>query len=253
MTSLFRAAEPSPVVSFDGIIGSISHLPTERCWGFVAGVYRHIASPPLGHPSSHRAMLRHRRGWGATRSEPFTYIVYDSYWLAHIDIHQFSILFLDRTVGSLPAPSIWSRSIMTQFNLDYTRSVGPIGRLFAGRTIIHWRLLRLMQRGNTSNFLTPMGASPPPGPPSLLQNDAGASSRTVIDLHRWTENDNWPLTLTERCRGIVANRSTAKWAIRVYRLCCTLAHIDPQQFSILFLDRTAGPPPPFISSGGPPK
>ena len=31
MTSLFRAAGPSPVVSFDGIIGSISHLPTERC------------------------------------------------------------------------------------------------------------------------------------------------------------------------------------------------------------------------------
>ena len=144
MTSLFRAAGPSPVVSFDGIIGSISHLPTERCWGFVAGVYRHIASPPLGHPSSHRTMLRHRRRWGATRSEPFTYIVYDSYWLAHIDLHQFSILFLDRTVGSLPAPSIWSRSIMTQFNLDYTRSVGPIGRLFAGRTIIHWRLLRLI-------------------------------------------------------------------------------------------------------------
>ena len=78
MTSLYRAAEPPPTIIFDGIIDSISPLPTERCWGFVAGVYRHIASPPLGHPSSYRTMLRHRRWWGATQSELSAYINYVS-------------------------------------------------------------------------------------------------------------------------------------------------------------------------------
>ena len=55
--------------------------------------------------------------------------------------------------------------------------------------------------------------------PLLLQNDAGASSRM---------------------------RSSAKWAIRLCYQWFETAHIEHQQFSILFLDRTIGPLPIYL-------
>ena len=70
------------------------HTPhhTERCRGIVA--------------DEEPCKVRHSRISPMTRT--------GSHWP-----HQFSILFLDRTVGPLLTPSIWSMSIMTQFNLDY--------------------------------------------------------------------------------------------------------------------------------------
>ena len=74
------------------------------------------ASPPLGHPSSHRTMPKHRREWGAARSETPAYIAYHSDRLT-LTPPIFDIIF--GLYCRTPPPSIRFGSLMAQFRTNY--------------------------------------------------------------------------------------------------------------------------------------